>query len=287
MTAPGAAAALALLTFALVAGPQTRAQDHRRHDHGATQSAPATTAASAARTGPAAPVPELTDADREAAFPELSGGMTHASAVNSFILLDRLELRDADPGTGFAWDAEAWFGSDINRLWLRSFGERIDRVTEGSGLEVLYGRSIAAWWDIVAGVKHDFKPGASRNWATLGVKGLMPGHFELAALAYVAEAGHFGAGIEVEYDLLITNRLILQPLVELGYFGKSDPERGVVAGLQAFEAGLRLRYEFTRQFAPYIGVVHSRALGNTADQLAAEGDDRTRTAVVAGFRAWF
>lgn len=287
MTAPGAVASLALLTLALVAGPQSGAQDHRHQDHGAMQSAPATSAASAARTVAVTPVPELTDADREAAFPELSGGMTHAGAVNSFILLDRFELRDADPGTGFAWDADAWFGSDINRLWLRSFGERIDGVTEGSGLEALYGRSIAAWWDIVAGVKHDFKPGASRSWATLGVKGLMPGGFELAALAYVAKGGDLGAGIEVEYDLLITNRLILQPLVELSYLGKSDPERGVVAGLQAFEAGLRVRYEFTRQFAPYIGVVYSRALGNTADQLAAEGEDDSDTTMVAGIRAWF
>lgn len=287
MNARSTAAVLALLTLALVAVPQSGAQDHRHHDHDAAQPAPATTAASTARTGPLTPVPELTDADRDAAFPELSGGMMHASAANSLILLDRLEIRDADPGTGFAWEAKAWFGSDINRLWLRSHGERVDGVTEGSELEVLYGRSIAPWWDIVAGLKHDFKPGASRNWATFGIEGLMPGRFELTAMAYVAEARHFGAGIEVDYDLLITNRLILQPLIELSYMRKSDPERGIASGLQGVEAGLRLRYEFTRQLAPHIGVVYARALGGTADLLAAEGEDKSETRVVAGFRGWF
>lgn len=281
------AAALSLLTSALIASPLARAQEHHHHDHGAMQSRATPPAATAGAAEPVTPIPELTDADREAAFPELSGDMEHGSNLNSFVIIDRLELWDADPGTGLAWQAEAWFGSDINRLWLHSDGARVDGVTEDAELEVLYGRSFAAWWDIVAGIRHDFKPGASRNWAAFGIKGLMPGHFEASAMMYAAESGHFAATTEVQYDLLITNRLILQPLVGLSYFGKSDPERGIASGLQEFEASLRLRYEFSRQFAPYIGVVYVRALGNTADQLAAAGEDKSDTRVVAGIRAWF
>lgn len=275
------------LATALVASPMAQAQDQHHHDHAAMQPAATVPAKTASDTEPVTPIPELTDADRKAAFPELSGGMEHASNVNGFVLLDRLEFRDADPGTGYAWEADAWFGSDINRLWLRSHGERVDGLTESADLEILYGRSIAPWWDIVAGVKHDFKPGASRNWAAVGIEGLMPGQFEVTAMAYLAEAGHVGAQLEVEYDLLITNRLILQPFVEFDYLGKSDPDRGIASGLQGFETGLRLRYEITRQFAPYVGLVYARAMGNTADQLAAGGEDRSETTVVAGVRAWF
>lgn len=272
-----AVATVALLAAALIASMQVRAQDHSRHEHHAMQPAPSP-AGPASATEPVTPIPVLTDADRAAAFPELAGAMEHASGVHSFVLVDRLELWDASPGTGLGWEAEAWIGSDLNRLWLHADGERIDGVTDESALEVLYGRSVAAWWDVVAGVRHDFKPGASRNWAAFGIKGLMPWQFEASAMFYAAESGHFAASVEVEYDLLLTNRLVLQPLVGLDYSGKSDTARGTASGLQHFEAGLRLRYEISRQFAPYVGVTYTRALGNTED----ESDTRW----VAGLRAW-
>jgi len=277
MSARVTATALPLLAAALIASPLSRAQDHRHHDPGAMPSAAAAPAATAGAAEPVTPIPALTDADREAAFPKLSGDMEHASSVNSFVLIDRLELWDAKPGTGLGWEAEAWVGSDINRLWLHSDGERVDGVTDEAALEVLYGRSVAAWWDVVAGLRHDFKPGASRNWAAFGIKGLMPGLFEVSAMMYAAEAGHVAASVEVEYDLLITNRLILQPLVGLNYSGKSDPERGIASGLQDIEVAVRLRYEFSRQFAPYIGMTYTRA----------ESEDTSDTTWVAGIRVWF
>ena len=114
---------------------------------------------------PGEPVPPLTDADRAAAFPVLQHGMHHAAESNWVVLFDRLEAVDLDDGRGEAWEASAWFGSDLNRLWLRSEGERERGHTESADLEALYGRSVSPWWDVVAGVKHDFKPGDSQTWA--------------------------------------------------------------------------------------------------------------------------
>lgn len=282
-----AVATVSLLAAALIASAQVRAQDHSRHDHHAMPPAAAAPATTANATEPLTPIPVLTDADRAAAFPALAGGMEHASGVHSFVLIDRLELWDTRPGTGLGWEAEAWMGSDLNRLWLHADGERSDGVTEESALEVLYGRSVAAWWDVVAGIRHDFRPGASRNWAALGIKGLMPWQFEASAMLYAAESGHFAASVEVEYDLLLTNRLILQPQLGLAWRSKDDPQRGVASGLQHFEAGARLRYEFSRRFAPYVGLVYTRALGDSADLLAGEGEDESDTSVVAGLRIWF
>jgi copper resistance protein B len=237
---------------------------------------------------PIEPIPAISDADRAAAFPVLDHhAMEHAPAINHYVQFNRLEAWDADHGTGQAWEGSAWIGSDLNRLWLRSEGERVDGRTEASDLEVMYGRSISPWWDVLVGVKQDFRPADSQTWAALGVQGMAPYKFEFAATAYLGESGHAAATVEVEYELLLTNRLILQPLVELSFNAKDDPLRGTGSGLSKAEAGLRLRYEFHRQFAPYVGVVHERVFGGTADYHRDEGEAVRDTRFVVGVRVWF
>ena len=240
-----------------------------------------------APTEPITPIPVVTDADRAAAFPDLQRHMEHAPEVNSYVLFNRLEAWNADHGTGQAWEGQGWIGTDLNRVWLRSEGERVDGWTESADVEVLYGRSIARWWDVVAGIRHDFKPGASQDFAAIGVIGLAPYKFEVEATAYIGQSGQTAARFEAEYETLLTNRLILQPLVEVNLFGQNDERRGIGLGLSTVEAGLRLRYEFTRKFAPYIGVVRERAFGGTADFRRAEGEDIDDTRFMAGLRIWF
>lgn len=257
--------------------------DHTKMDHAAMGHAPA----SAAEQTPREPIPAVTDADRAAAFPPLRKHMEHAREFNSYVLFDRLEAGDTDHGRGEAWEVKSWFGSDLNRVWLRSEGEREGGITESANLEALYGRSITPWWDLVVGVKHDFKPGRSQDWLAVGVQGMSPYKFEVQATAYVGASGRVAANIEAEYDVLLTNRLILQPLVEVDFNGSQDTRRGIGSGLSTLEAGLRLRYEFSRRFAPYVGVVHERSFGNTADLRRDEGEVREDTRIVAGVRIWF
>ncbi|AIN61078.1 copper resistance protein B [Pseudomonas mosselii] len=257
-------------------GPGT--MDHSKMNHG---SADAPTAAS--RT----PIPVLTDADRKAAFPPLGGHEVHDSAINSFFLLDQLEYQDADEGSTLAWDASGWVGGDINRLWIRSEGERTNGVTEDAELQLLYGRSIGPWWDVVAGVRQDFQPESPQTWAAFGIQGMALYAFEAEATAFIGEDGQTAARLEGDYDILLTNRLILQPTAEANFYGKNDPERGVGSGLANTEVGLRLRYEIVRQFAPYIGVTWSRSYGKTADLIRDEGGEVSEARFVAGIRMWF
>ena len=242
---------------------------------------------SMAPTEPITPIPVVTDADRAAAVRPAAGHSVHDNSIQNYTLIDRLEVFDADPGTGLEWEAQAWIGTDLDRLWLRSEGERSDGRTESADLELLYGHSVAAWWDVVAGIRHDFKPGASQDFAAFGVIGLAPYKFEIEATAYIGQSGQTAARFEAEYETLITNRLILQPLVEINLYGKDDPLRGIGSGLSTVEAGLRLRYEFTRRFAPYIGIVRERAFGGTADLRRVEGEGIDDTRFVAGLRIWF
>ena len=255
--------------------------DHSKMDHAAMGHA--TPDASQPKT----PIPPITDADRAAANRPLHHTMSHGSRIHQFYRFDRLEAWDAGHGTGLHWEAEGWIGTDTDRLWLRSAGERESGSTHAADLEVLYGRSVSAWWDVVAGVRHDFKPGDSRTFAAVGVMGLAPQKFEVEATLYAGEGGQTAFVFEAERELLLTNRWILQPSIEVELHGRTDVERGIGSGLGGIEAGLRLRYEITRRFAPYVGIVHERAFGNTGDLRRAEGEGTEDTRVVAGMRIWF
>jgi copper resistance protein B len=233
---------------------------------------------------PRTPIPALTAADRAAAFPEVAGHAAHDRGRHSFWLVDRLEATEHN---GLDWKAAAWVGGDINRLWLRSEGQSIDGRIEHGDLEVLGGRAISPWWDLVAGVRHDFGEGPSQTFAAVGVTGLAPYKIEVEATAYLGSSGQTAARLEASYDTLLTNRLILQWHAEANVYGKEDERRGIGAGLSTLETGVRLRFEVTRQFAPYIGLTWERAFGGTADFRRDHFDDVSDTRFVAGVRVWF
>ncbi len=240
-------------------------------------------------TGPHGPyLPPITDADRAAAFPDLQEQQhaVHDNAVHAFVLVDQLEWQGAGVA-GPVWDSQGWIGGDIDRFRFRTEGRARDGDLVSAELHALYSRAISRWWDVVAGVRHDVRPGPSRTWAAVGVQGLAPYWFEVQATAYVGESGRTALRLETEYELLLTNRLILQPRLELDLYGRDDPERGIGAGLSSGEAGLRLRYEIRREIAPYVGVVWTRRFSGTADLARAAGARTADARVVAGIRAWF
>jgi copper resistance protein B len=241
----------------------------------------------AAPTQSRTPIPALTDADRAAVYVSPAGHSVHDSVLNYYLLADKLEWQDADDGSALAWDLSGWIGGDIDRLWIRSEGERVNGKTEDAEIQALWGHAISPWWDVVTGVRQDFKPGAPQTWAALGLQGMALYNFETEATAFIGEGGQTAARLEGDYDILLTNRLILQPTAELNVYGKNDPQRGIGSGLSNTEAGLRLRYEIRREFAPYIGVTWNRTYGKTADYAADEGEDRSEARLVVGVRMWF
>lgn len=236
---------------------------------------------------PKEPIPPLTDADRAAAFPpDLGGHAVHDRGINYMVLFDQLEFQGGS-GNAANWDNLTWVGGDRNRVWLRSEGESEDGRLETAFVDVLWGRMFSRWWDFVAGIRQDARPGDPQTWVGGGIQGLAPYWFEVELTGYVGAGGRTHARAEVEYELLLTNRLILQPLVEAEIFGKSDPSRGIGAGLSTLEGGLRLRYEFRRELAPYVGISWQRRLFGTADLAREAGEPTGATRVVVGLRTWF
>jgi copper resistance protein B len=259
-----------------------QAAEHSTIDHAAMQHVNPAVGSSAT---PREPIPPVTPADIAAAFPDITAHAMRDNAIHGFVLVDRLET--GIDGDAQSWAARSWIGTDRDRVWLRSEGERTGNGTHSADLEVFYGHSVARWWELLVGVRHDFAPAGAQDFIAVGVTGLAPYKFEVSATAYLGASGHSAARLEVEYETLLTNRLVLQPLLEANLYGQEDPRRGLGSGLSTVEAGLRLRYEFTRRFAPYIGVVRERAFGGTATLRRGSGEDTDDTRFVAGLRLWF
>jgi len=190
-------------------------------------------------------------------------------------------------GNAFHWDTEAWAGTDTDRVWLKSEGQLNDKGEAEEGrYELLYDRPIASFFDMQTGLRTDADTGKGRTWAALGVEGLAPLFFHVGATGYVSSAGRLAARLEGSYDLLLTQQLILQPQLELNFYSKPDPGRSLGAGLADIDTGLRLRYELSRKFAPYIGLSYESKFGGTARLARLAGEPRSELHFSFGLRTW-
>ena len=202
------------------------------------------------------------------------------------VLGDRFEYQEDSETT--VYDLQAWYGTTYDRLVIKAEGDIADGTLEESSTDLLWGHALNAYFDTQLGVRLDqYDEGKDRQWLALGLQGLAPYWFELDVTAYVGDSGRTALSAEAEYELLLTQRLILQPRAELNLYGKNDPENGLGSGLSDLALGVRLRYEFNRQFAPYIGVEWTSTYGDTADYRRAAGENRSDTQIVAGLRFWF
>ena len=200
---------------------------------------------------------------------------------------DRLEYRAREGKDGYLWDIQGYYGGDIDKFWFKSEGEgSFGEPIEGAEVQALWSRAIAPFFDFQAGVRQDLT-GPERTHAVIGIQGIAPYQFEVDAAAFVSTKGDVTARFEGELDQRITQRLILQPRAEIALSAQDIPELGIGAGLDRIEAGLRLRYEFAREFAPYVGVSQEWRIGDSADFARAAGEDPSVTNYVVGVRFWF
>lgn len=185
------------------------------------------------------------------------------------------------------WDAEAWVGKDLHKLWLKTKGDMDEEQTEESQAQLLYGFAISPYWDALVGWRHDFEPLAEKDWLTVGMQGLAPYFVETEVALFVDDKGDTAATLELERELMITQKWALAPHIEAEFYGQNDAVQGLGSGLATLEAGIDLRYEIRREFAPFIGINWERAFGNTADyRHLAEGHVTERHWVV-GLHAWY
>lgn len=199
----------------------------------------------------------------------------------TMFLMDRFEVLDNDENTR-VWEGSFRIGYDINKLYLYSEGEATADGLEKSQNELVYSRAIAPFWDAQIGVAYDENEESSQTWGEVAISGLAPYYFETRAALLINDKGNVGVRLEAEYEALLTQKLILTPSLEADLYTKDDPDMHLGSGLSSIEAGVRLRYEFIREFAPYIGVTWEKTFGDTR-----EYDPIDETHLMVGLRFWF
>jgi copper resistance protein B len=243
----------------------------------------ALTARAAAAQTPAAPEKPQPMADIEpaAAMPPVMD-----RAIFAHVLLDQFEGRFNGNNPEFRWDGQGWVGTDYDKLWIKSEGTFGSGTLDDGQHQFLYDRAVTTYFDVQAGLRSDLDSRPARNWAALGIQGLAPYFFDLELTGYASSEGHFAGKLQASYDLLITQRLILQPQIELNLYTKADPARLVGTGFSDIDTGLRLRYEISRKFAPYLGVVYEGKFGQTANFARRAGESTGDFRFVLGVRIW-
>ena len=207
------------------------------------------------------------------------------------VQMEELEYRQGDQNQNLlVWDGDAFFGTDELKLrWLGKGEYDSDGdVLETMENQLVLQKPISDFFDIKAGVRLDSPEGADRWFGVIGVTGLAPQWIEVDADLFVSETGDVSARLDAEYELLITNRLILTPSVEIDVALSDDREIGVASGLNSIEVGMRLSYDVVdRAVSPYVGVVYERKFGRTADFARDEGEDPSALFAVVGVKLMF
>ncbi|PZT90112.1 MAG: copper-binding protein [Citromicrobium sp.] len=260
--------------------------DHSDHSDHASIDLPSGPPPHAALEGPAHAADAVWGAERMAAA-RAANHAEHGGMTTGIIMVERLEARIADGHDAYLWDVQGWYGGDIDKFVLKSEGEG-DFVgsIDDAEVQALWGHAIGPYFDLQAGVRLDLQPD-TRSHLAVGVQGLAPYMWELDGTLFISEKGDVTARVEGEYDQKITQRLIVQPRVEMEFSAQDIPKRDTGAGIVKVEAGLRLRYELAREFAPYIGVGYEARLGQTAEIARAAGKDPDGIALLLGIRGWF
>jgi copper resistance protein B len=202
-------------------------------------------------------------------------------------IFNQLEGRWNGSNTEFRWEGQGWVGTDYDKLWIKSEGTVSQGAVDDGQDQFLYSRAITTYFDLQGGLRSDIDSRPTRNWAAFGIQGVAPYFFDLELTGFVSGEGHLAAKLEGSYDVLLTQRLILQPQLELNLYSKADPVRLVGAGFSDIDTGLRLRYEFSRKFAPYLGVVYQGKFGQTAIFARQAGESTGDFRFAFGVRVWF
>lgn len=215
-----------------------------------------------------------------------------AWGTQAFVLSEVLEFAPAARDASVRYDLVGWYGGAERRVWVKADG--VLRTDGGRGrteVQALYGRLVAPFWDLQAGlwVDADVGTGAARAFggAALGAQGLAPGWFELEPALLVSSKGDIGTRFTGSFDVYLSQRLVVQPRIETSAWARARPEFGIGSGIGESEFGLRARYEVRREFAPYVGVAWERRFGASGALARAAGRNDRETFFTVGVRAWW
>ena len=270
------------------------AQEVDHSHHGAPSSVADTAPAADDIVGNEPPPPVATDYPADRLFPVARMEPARAALLRegrfqtTSLRIDRLEYRASSGRDGYAFETQAWTGGDIDRFVLDVAGEgEFGHDPEALELSALWRHAIDPYFNFELGARHDFHPAPQRSYAVAGISGLAPYWIEVRGQFLLSNKGDAHARIELEHDMRITQKLILQPALEVDFAFQDVSALDIGSGFEKFELGARLRYQVGLRFAPYVGVHWERKLGETAAIARSHGDGTSAVSAVFGIRTWF
>jgi copper resistance protein B len=204
------------------------------------------------------------------------------------LFVQQLEQRQSTGDSPLTWSAQGWIGKDLNKLWFKTEGDYNNGTVEEMENQILYSHAVSPYWDMQMGVRSNDFGAIQRNYLAFGFQGLAPYFFDTdIGLFYDPDTGNAAFRLDTDYEMLLTQRLILIPALELNAYSQDDTLTRIGAGLSDVSLGLRLAYYIRREFAPYVGINWWSKFDNSADYAKADGAETSGTQLVAGIRFWF
>lgn len=218
----------------------------------------------------------------------------HDNLRFTFLRAEQLEQRVQKDGPNlFRWEAQGWHGNDYRKLWIKTEGEQSTESPSEGDMEIqaLYSQLVVPFWDFQVGARYDRRwaqgPDSGRWFGVVSVQGFAPYEFETELALFISEDADISSRLTASTDFLITQRLILQSRFETEVAIQEVPEFQIGQGLNYIDLGVRLRYEYKREIAPYLGVNWVRNFGETENLLRSDGGQISDLALVFGISLWF
>jgi len=209
-------------------------------------------------------------------------------------VMGEIELLEEGEENVAEWEIDTWFGRDLYKFWIKTEGEYVshdgESEVEQAQIELVYSQAFSAYWDWQLGLRHDPKPEVNnnqRNWLVLGAIGIAPGFWEIDANLYASDDDDVQINIEVEKELMLTQKWVLTPEFDITLNGKTNEDFGEGSGLSEIEASIRIGYEPSKKFQPFIGLSFLQTFGTTKNLKEAEGEDSDNFSLIAGIHFWF
>lgn len=220
----------------------------------------------------------------------------HGAQIYAISTVDTKWLLNEDGEGALKSEIETRIGTDENKIFIKIHTDKAESHDAHFDAKVLYSRMISDFWDVQAGVRyrsqkveldHHVKDSEEQLDAVIGLHGMAPYFFETDAYFYAGEDHYSGLSLETERDLLLTQKLIFKPYLDLDVVFSDDSKYAKKSGLSSLITGIETRYEISKKVMPYLDIAYEYSKGNDETAWQVESDSEKGWRYGAGVRFKF
>lgn len=216
----------------------------------------------------------------------------HGGQIYQSTQIDTQWLLDEDGQGTLKSKLKTWVGTDENKLFIIADYTKAESEKSEQSLAALYSRNIADFWDVQAGVNYRYNPDREVDKeqfeGVVGFHGMAQYFFETDADLYVGQDQQWRFVLETERDLLLTQKLILQPYLEMEWVLRDESKYAAKTGLADAEVGIKTRYEIVKnRVMPFIDVGYGYSKGRKETDWQTASDSKTGWVYGAGLSLKF